>query len=718
MATLFRATGGTVGSLVPTTSWASPNGMFPTTARNDGTAYSWSSSTSTVTLPSSGLADAYLIRATLEFESTNNGRQMIAGRFSHASGTGDFVTAHGSGYNRDDSEDRAWVHTVALIRNPSASATIAFQWKRDSDAPTATDGIVNSAFEVIPIYGSEFGMYTSTTAALLGGTTYTAADISTTVHEGASNINRSSNVVTVSGDNKRYLVIGSLYGEAYGNIRTQRQVALGIDGSQDNSRAGYYYSRQNGTALGGTFVWDIIETATSDVTIEIEARRGAGTSNLDGGADADGSTPSNTANALIVVELNDSAEVWRSHDATLGQNVATTGPIDLNAARTADFNDTASYTQSSVSAVNIVQSHDALVGGSVYSASNDVTTQLRFSAESHITLNGTEQETTNAGSYTRNRDGGSGTWTFGGGYQPGGFLAVSTNDTIGLSVTELSGSEGGAGAQQPIGVGLWVINLDTLEGTTDATATGTIAYPIATVTGTGTQTHTATGAISAPMAVVAGTGNMVPSGTGAIAAPMAVVAGTGAQTQTATGATTYPIALVAGTGTQTQTATGAISYPIALVSGTGTHPFTATGTISYPIAGVAGTGSHSQTATGAITYPTITVSGTGIHGAFSGTGAITYPIAVVSGTGAVPSTATGAIAYPMATVQGFGTLAGYVYGPPSADPTYTTTVPAASPTLTSGVPASEPSLSTGVPSAEPTLAFGVPDSDNQYIYGS
>jgi len=57
MVILGKWSGGTIGTMVPTTSWAAPNALFPTEDRNDSSIYTWTSSTSTLTLPSSGLAD-------------------------------------------------------------------------------------------------------------------------------------------------------------------------------------------------------------------------------------------------------------------------------------------------------------------------------------------------------------------------------------------------------------------------------------------------------------------------------------------------------------------------------------------------------------------------------------------------------------------------------------------------------------------------------------
>ena len=168
MATLGRWTGGTT-TLIPTTSWAAPNALFPTQARNDGSAYTWTSSTSTLTLPSSDLADGYLVIARVNYDDTSNGRVSIAGRFQQTGGTGNFVNGQAGGYSRNNNNDDAYISNWAFIDNPSASATIQFQWERESDAPTG--GTAKSSLDVIPFYYADIGMYSGTSTSLYGGTT-------------------------------------------------------------------------------------------------------------------------------------------------------------------------------------------------------------------------------------------------------------------------------------------------------------------------------------------------------------------------------------------------------------------------------------------------------------------------------------------------------------------------------------------------------------------
>ena len=455
MANLFKATGGST-SLIPTTSWSAPNGLFPTAARNDGSSYSFVSSTSTVTLPSSGLADGYLLVARYEFEDTSNGRCNPQGKVVQASGTGGFVSGLAGGFNRDNSEDRAYVHTWAFVNNPSASATFQFQWKRDTDTPTG--GTVRSSIEVIPLHYADIGLYTSTSSALYGGTTpnqvtgFTGTD--------GTNITLSSNVISVTGDNKRYLVLGSQFFEGRGG-RTQRWHGLRIDGVKEDAAKAYsYYRNTSNDESGDMFTW-LLETSTATITIDQFCYRGDGVANGDGGADIDGSIPSVGDHALVVLELNDSAEVFRSSNSTDSGDL-TSSPTDINVNEVTDFNDADSFTDLVDTSINCVQTADYLFGGNVSAASNNVANTQRWTAYSELHVNGTEDATIFGGDYLRNDQ--STTSTFGWSANLMGFTALTAGDDVGLSVTQLTGSEAGGDAITPAGwTGFWGLNLDTLE---------------------------------------------------------------------------------------------------------------------------------------------------------------------------------------------------------------------------------------------------------------
>jgi hypothetical protein len=224
VAILGKWSGGAV-AILPGTAWTAPAALFPTQDRNDTSTYSFASATSTLTLPSTGLADGYLIIGAFEFEDTSNGRCNPQGRIVQASGTGTFVGGPTGGYNRDTSEDRSYVRTWAFVDNPSASATFQFQWKRDTDVPTG--GTIRSEFQVIPLFYADVGIYSSTNNATAGGIT-PARVVGFTGTDG-TNITIAGSVVSVTGDNKRYLCLGSQYWEGLSAARTQRWSNLAID---------------------------------------------------------------------------------------------------------------------------------------------------------------------------------------------------------------------------------------------------------------------------------------------------------------------------------------------------------------------------------------------------------------------------------------------------------------------------------------------------------
>lgn len=460
MATLGKWSGGTT-TLLPGTSWANPNALFPTEDRNDSSTYSWSSSTSTVTLPSSITVDGYLFIAAFEFHDTSNGRVMPQGRIQQASGTGTFVGGATSGYARDTSEDRAYVRCWAFVDNPSGSSTYDFEWKRDADTPTG--GTERSEFWVIPLEYADWGAYTSTSTTATGGTTPTL--ITGFTGTDGTNITITSNQISVTGDNKRYLCLGSSYHDTMGGTRTQRWAGFEIDGSFEDAAKAYTYYRNTSNDEGGEmFTW-LIETATATRTIEMNQYRGDGVANDQGGADVDGNTTSTAGDhTMVVLELNDAAECIAHRSQSISSNYATTGPIDCLVAETAgiDFNDSASFTRVSDTAIDCTVAMDVLIGANVSAASGIVSSSSRWTAYSEITVNGTEQTDCFGGDYLRGNQ--SSADTFGWSANLLCVQAVTANQDIGCSVTELSGSEGGGGdVASPAGwVGFWAINLDTL----------------------------------------------------------------------------------------------------------------------------------------------------------------------------------------------------------------------------------------------------------------
>ena len=477
MAILGRWSGGVIASMQPGTSWAAPNGLFPTQDRNDSSTYSFNSSTSTITIPSSGLPDGYLLRASFEFEDSSNGRMNPAGKFVQTSGTGNFVSTQVAGYNRDSSEDRSFVNVSAIVDSPSASSTFQFQWIRDTDAPNGTDGTVQSHIEIIPLYYSAIGMYDSTNTSLYDGATATAATLDNTVYESdTAAIQRIGNDVTLKTDNKKYLILGGHYRRG-GGTRTARNTAIMYDGSEDTATRGYMYIRSTADDIGGALSWDIKERVTTDIDVNYAVFRGPSTYAADNGAvENAGSTPSEAYTSLVVIELNDNAEAFRTKDDTGLQSDTAGTPVDLNISRTSDidFNDSASWTRASDTAMNAEVTMDAFLAGNIWTARSS-SSGARRTTRGHITVNGTEDAATMDGAYSRGDQSTSG--TFNGGFNPAGFVALTAGDDVGMSQTAITGSEAGTPRTQAGTVGFIGINLDTLEAaSSDLAVTATAPF--------------------------------------------------------------------------------------------------------------------------------------------------------------------------------------------------------------------------------------------------
>ena len=470
MATLFQATGGVIGTMQPSTTWAAPNGLFPTTDRNDSSAYTWTSSTSTLTLPSTGLADGYLLLWGFETEDSSNGRYNPYAQMVQASGTGTFVSSRTGGYSRDASEDRAYVSGWSFVDNPSASSTYQFQWRRDADAPGTSDGTVRSYIQAIPFYYADIGLYSSSSQTATGGTT--PVQIGSFSGTDGTNITISSSQVSVTGDNKRYLCLGSAFHSAIGNARTQRWYGFEIDGSFDHSAKGCMYYRNTANADGGESFIKLLETATATRTIEVNQYRGDGVAAGQGGADVDGNTTGSadpgSRHCMVIIELNDSAEVFASVDSVGAQEFALAGPVDVDVASTGDieFNDATSFTRSTDTAVNCESAMDVLAFANVSHAreAGSIGSGSRWTVHGEFTVNGTEQTSVGFhGNYNRGNQ--STQDCHGSSTNQAAFFSVAADDDIGVSNQELAGTEGGGGdiETQAGWVGFGLINLDTLE---------------------------------------------------------------------------------------------------------------------------------------------------------------------------------------------------------------------------------------------------------------
>ncbi len=453
----------TTTTLSPTTTWASPNGLFTTQDRNDGSAYSFTTTNSRVTLPSSDLADGYLVFAFFEYEDTSNGRHNPQARIVQASGTGNFVGQYSTGFNRDSSEDRSYARCWGFIDNPSAGATLGFQWRRDSDAPTG--GTVRSVFEVVALYYSNVGVYSSNSTTSSGTTTpVQIGGFSAVTESDTSAIELISNEVSLKGDNKRYLCLGGAYWQNIGAARTQRIVGFRVDGTADTEAYAYSYGRNSANGDVGEMFTTIVETSTADRTIDLFSYRGDAIGAFPNfGADAIGNTTGTSPqHSMVVIELNDDTEVFKSGNASQ-QSLQTAGTmvtIDVTPSSGLEFNDSNSFTRASDSGMNIEQDMDVMLGANIFGGYTAGTAQ-RATCYAEFTVNGTRQSYTANGNYARGDQGNQD--CFGWSANMLSTIAVSTGEDVGVDAGKIAGGETGPVAVLNGYAGFWGINLDTLE---------------------------------------------------------------------------------------------------------------------------------------------------------------------------------------------------------------------------------------------------------------
>lgn len=472
MAILGQWSGASVAQF-PTTSWTAPNGIFATQDRNDGSAYSFNASTSTLTLPSSGLADGYLIVAGYETLITHNNRLNNQGRFIQASGTGNFVSAATSGYARNNANNHAYVKTWAFIDNPSASATIQFQWKRDVGTGTPAGSTAEAYLQVIPLYYSNVGVYSSADTGADGGTSvHKLTGWSATVESDTAAIELATDTVTVKGNNKRYLVLGGQFWENLGG-RTQRWHTLGVDGTYLDAASGYSYIRDgNNDEIGEMFTW-LVETATADVTLDQGVWRGPtiGTFPNTGASVSGNTTGSNPQHAWVVLELNDGAKVFRTtNSAQQDANQTTAVDLDIASVGDIDFNDSDTFTRGSDTGIDVAATTDVLLGSNVnggYASSSST----RATSTAKFTINGAQQASSLTGDYGRGDQGSQDTW--GWGANGLSFHAVTSGDDVGIEVQRTG--DGGPIDVLSGYVGFWGIDLDTLEAAA-STARGQLSW--------------------------------------------------------------------------------------------------------------------------------------------------------------------------------------------------------------------------------------------------
>lgn len=455
-------TGGSqTGFPVGSTFTALPSNSFGTTQdRNDGSVYTFNTTNNRLTLPSTGLASAYLVVARIQIRISHNNRCACALRFIKTTAGGAFYRTIGSGYARNSSNDEIYITCAAVVLNPPPNTEFELQWSRDAGDGTPTGSIIKSQLQVTELKNIQSGsIYSGTANDLLGGTSPNVVTLSTTNTQSGTNITRSGNVITLSGLNRKYLLISSQFYVGRGG-RTQRWFGYRVDGTtyQTDAQHCVYYRNASNDRMGG-YIFDIIDVGGSSKTIELTAYRGDGVTNDSGGADIDGSIPVGAEISICILELPSYVEVFRSSDSTGLQNLSVTSDVNINGARSFDFNDSSSFTKASDSSINIEKNMDIFTWANIGSASFNVTSGTRHLRESQLTINGTKDSNIFHGNYGRGNQGTQD--TFGNSFHPVGIKNVNSGDDLGFDIIDTG--DDGTFRTQPDWVSFAGINLNSLD---------------------------------------------------------------------------------------------------------------------------------------------------------------------------------------------------------------------------------------------------------------
>lgn len=430
---------------------------FDTELRNDGI----------YTKPNNGTiqlneAGDYLVIATTHDNDDSNWRYNSQLRVDQTAGTWDIFTSHYSWYSRDNSEDESWTRAVSVIIWASANSQIQVQKRRDTDAPTSGSIVNASDVQVIRLSQSNYGIYgIGGTWNAYWGTTPNTIDIDSVVSQSdisAIEWNTAWDTITLKGDNKKYLVAWSVSFNS-GAWRSQRIGHLEYDNVDSLSTRAYCYQRNAANEYCGLGSMDVIETNTADISVQAEVFRGPWVAADDGGADQDGNMITDGNGQMIILEMPDYLEVFRSEDSVGLQDITTAQT--LNIARDVNISDSLSFTKNSDSLVNVTNPADIFSWANIWTARNNVASWSRQTTFGSIAIDGVEQTLGRHWNYSRWNQGT--TDTFAMSIHPAGIYTTSGPwSTIWINSTPLTWWEPGWNDRtQPGTLGFFALNLDT-----------------------------------------------------------------------------------------------------------------------------------------------------------------------------------------------------------------------------------------------------------------
>lgn len=440
----------TLGGVVTTT----PTVLdYDTEDRNDGSAYAVSSGTIT---PPSG---RYFIAASAAW--IGSGVNNRCGPVIEIRKNGVMVSGSGgSGYQRDTSNDAAWMTGNVVVECNGTDTIEVYVWRDSDSSAGAWDATRTWLFMVSIDASTAFAHYTATgTASMDGVGVYADVALGTTeVETNPALISRSGSDITLAAGHT-YLITGGVSFDSTTN-RTARFCRLTADSTHISGSTGYCMLRNANNEFGRPSTFAIIEVTGSPVTINLQARgptRVSGAVMVAGGA---AMVPAETG--IQVVQMKSGFEWFASSDATMGQNIAVSS-VDINFARTADHVEPSLITTSAaVDAVTAAKAFDAFVHCGIRTL-RSVRSGTRLTREGVLARNGTNEFRVANGSYNRGDQGNEDVDDNAKSIR--GFIPLTLSDELRVRVTEAPDTgwnDGSTTLTSNEPVGFYIFNLATV----------------------------------------------------------------------------------------------------------------------------------------------------------------------------------------------------------------------------------------------------------------
>jgi hypothetical protein len=238
-----------VGGLNPTTTMTNyPFEGVSSELRNDG-CFTYNSGTDDVTVSDAG---NYLVLSGIHGVNTANSRGLYLTRHQINGGTG--IAIHGSfgaGYKRNTSNQQLNPVAASLALNLSANDEISVQWRRGTDANTASTVAGNSWLQIVRLpddSDAAYAHYYDPGGTSHNGTTWNDVGGWDAVRETDTSIierldDATDDVIQLKGLNRKYLVIYDLLWFTSSSTRVQRVTRLAAGGTEIEGTHSYAYIR-------------------------------------------------------------------------------------------------------------------------------------------------------------------------------------------------------------------------------------------------------------------------------------------------------------------------------------------------------------------------------------------------------------------------------------------------------------------------------------------